>query len=534
MSRSIKTTMTARLSDTAGARKDAHVLTPVPAEASENRPEFLSPTPGHVAAVLAPVAVRPNALDRRSSAPLTNARPFGSPDDELPFSSAMRSPLIYDESSEPPVGMQSVRALTPHQPVVSMPSEPARRDDGIRRISPLPPSGSLDAFRTPRPGLVEPAPRWTQPSQLPSTPRPPLATQHAGARPAQGDVRRVDALSQERDGIARLAEAVSSRFTGSLTFETSDGARCVVFRDGDFVTVAPANEAESLVAFLVARGEVPRDAVMRLSARLAAGGRHAGAALVAHGLLGQDELWTTLRSHAEWLLGLLLPLAAGTVIATEDVPPRLRAEPSVFGGSAGAEVLVEVTRRFVPPEAAVRAMGGSRARIGDGQSPRLLSECALSSSEAELAERARGFTVGEVLQAAHQPDYASVLLALVRLGVFATLAPAGGASLAPPPPQDPLDEEALRSRIKARLALVDEGDYFSILGVPRTATPYEIRRAYTALRRAFEPSRVLSPTTTDLAESLKLILEVLDEAFEILRDPTRRERYRRAIESPPG
>jgi hypothetical protein len=43
----------------------------------------------------------------------------------------------------------------------------------------------------------------------------------------------------------------------------------------------------------------------------------------------------------------------------------------------------------------------------------------------------------------------------------------------------------------------------------------------------------LRPSTLDLRDDLDTILEVLDEAYEILRDQQRRERYRRAIESTP-
>src|SRR6185312_14263080 len=98
---------------------------------------------------------------------------------------------------------------------------------------------------------------------------------------------------------------------------------------------------------------------------------------------------------------------------------------------------------------------------------------------------------------------------------------------------DPLDEEAVRQRVRARLALVEEGDYFALLGIARAATGYEIRRAYLELRRAFEPTRVLTAATADLAADVRLVIEVLDEAYEILREPNRRERYRRAIEAGP-
>jgi curved DNA-binding protein CbpA len=96
-----------------------------------------------------------------------------------------------------------------------------------------------------------------------------------------------------------------------------------------------------------------------------------------------------------------------------------------------------------------------------------------------------------------------------------------------------IDERALRSRIAARKALVDEGDYFALLGVPRSATGYDIRRAYVGLRREFEPSRILTAQTVDLRDDVDEIVEVLEEAFEVLSDEPRRERYRRALEAVP-
>ena len=44
---------------------------------------------------------------------------------------------------------------------------------------------------------------------------------------------------------------------------------------------------------------------------------------------------------------------------------------------------------------------------------------------------------------------------------------------------------------------------------------------------------VLTAATADLAADVRLVAEVLDEAYEILREPHRRERYRRAIEAGP-
>jgi curved DNA-binding protein CbpA len=84
------------------------------------------------------------------------------------------------------------------------------------------------------------------------------------------------------------------------------------------------------------------------------------------------------------------------------------------------------------------------------------------------------------------------------------------------------------------MQLVDDGDYFALLGVPREATGYEVRRAFLELRRAFDPSRVLTPEIADLADDVRKIVVVLEEAYDILKDAARRDRYRRAIEGSPG
>jgi len=74
---------------------------------------------------------------------------------------------------------------------------------------------------------------------------------------------------------------------------------------------------------------------------------------------------------------------------------------------------------------------------------------------------------------------------------------------------------------------------YTLLGVPRAATGYEIKRAYLALRKSFDPAKVITPKTLDLVDSIRLISEVIDEAYEILRDPVRRDRYSRAITARP-
>jgi hypothetical protein len=443
---------------------------------------------------------------------------------------------IRDSEPPPPVGTSSVAGQAAVTAVESLPdrqpAQPPRIFTGDLGAEPMAPSAGLqraplDAARFGPPTVAEPVIHNIEDHALPS---PPPAAPEPPARAAPAP--EIPTAIGRGDGLRALARCVRARYTGAIAFEAQAEIRRVVLRDGDFVTASSGAQGESLLAFLAARGMLPADAATRLGHRLPQFGRHAGAALIAHGHLRQDELWPVLRAHAEWIVGHVIAMTGGAS-SLEPVPPRLQAEPAVFGGATGAEVLTEVVRRVVPPGEAIARLGGGQARLAEGPAPALLGECALPEHETALVNRAKSCTVQEVLDSAGGEGFASALYALRELGVLEILSPARGGEESAPLPHDQLDDDAIRERIRARKALVDEGDYFALLGLPRSATAYDIRRAYLELRREFEPSRILTAATADLRDDTQVVIEVLDEAYEILREERRRERYRRALEAAP-
>jgi hypothetical protein len=339
--------------------------------------------------------------------------------------------------------------------------------------------------------------------------------------------------------VARLiGQHVRERKSGVLCLDSPDGIRRIVFSEGDLVTAASGRDEESLLSFLVMRGDLPRADGVRLAGKIPPFGRHAGAALVAHGHLSQDQLWSALRAHAEWVSLLAMKVTHGSIIVEPEASGRLKGEPSVFGGTTGATVFVDLVRRAYTAEEAVAALGGQESRVADGAHAQLLSETGLDPTETRLLLDARGGTLGQLLSRSPEPDIASVALGLAFLGVLDVIPTVKGRKEPDDAARDDeirvLDEEAVLARVRARLQLVDEGDYFAVLGVSRDATGYEVRRAFLELRRAFEPARLLSPRLSYLVDDVKKVVLVLEEAYDILRDGARRERYRRAIEASPS
>jgi len=342
------------------------------------------------------------------------------------------------------------------------------------------------------------------------------------------------------DALRVIARAVGERTTGSLCFASNDAERRLVLREGDVVTASSTGEDESLLGFLGTRGDLPKETVRRLEAKFPPFGRHAGAALVARGYLRQDQMWPTLRAHAEWVIARVLQASQARLIIEADPPGRLASEPSVFGGAPGASVFVEMIRRIVPPADALERLGGLASRLADGPAASLFAECGLGTTEVEQLRTMAGRSLRDFLDGAPEGDMATVLFALAQLRVVDVLrsagvqADAGDGARASDAEVAAIDVEAVRERVRARLQLVEDGDYFALLGVSHDATGYEVRRAFLELRRAFDPSRVLTPEVADLAEAVRQITMVLEEAYDILKDAARRERYRRAIEAVPG
>lgn len=84
------------------------------------------------------------------------------------------------------------------------------------------------------------------------------------------------------------------------------------------------------------------------------------------------------------------------------------------------------------------------------------------------------------------------------------------------------------TEIRALNRLLDRIDYYRLLRIDRGAQASEIRSGYHRMRRELHPDRFLQEPG-DVQEALDRIARRLNEAYVVLRDPTRRTAYDRGL-----
>ena len=326
-----------------------------------------------------------------------------------------------------------------------------------------------------------------------------------------------------------MASLVSQRATGTLSFTGDDSTRTVSLRDGDFCSAQSNAPDDALPLLLERRGFLTRALLTGFT--LSPVPRLACAALVARGHLAQDDLWPLLRLHGEQIVSAMLASERGTVSFAENTGEK--EGPSVFGALAGSAV-------FVRAFSMTRGVSGLEERAST-QAFQLVPGEAYEESVDALSGLDGVIDLADVTHSIIDERAAKALSghmltldALVHLRILQAIDHIGDEGKHSPPAEggrmSSVDADALRHRIAARRRLVDEGDYFALLGVSPKANSFEIRQAYLDIRRSFDPGRILQYAQLHALEAdLRAILEVVEEAYHVLRDDARRDRYRRAI-----
>jgi CheY-like chemotaxis protein len=87
-----------------------------------------------------------------------------------------------------------------------------------------------------------------------------------------------------------------------------------------------------------------------------------------------------------------------------------------------------------------------------------------------------------------------------------------------------------RAAVRARYALVQEGDYFEILGIARDANDAEVQLAHDRISRELSPEEIEPALAAELGDKIDVIRDVVGEALRVLADKALRPRYSQHLE----
>ncbi len=314
-----------------------------------------------------------------------------------------------------------------------------------------------------------------------------------------------------------LARLYRAGFTGRLLLRRGDGERAIFFEAGHPVWATSNLPHDHFADLLWREGRLSRVEHARAVGMPPAEARRLAADLVQRGALPRGELFPALHRHVEELLYGSFAWDRGTWQLSRHAPDerlRIDAHPYALAleGIRRKYGLERLTEKVGPPSTVIASTPALE---------RVAALAGLSDPEraavGRLADRA--LTVEELRERAGLGEAAAYALAhaLLAFGAAARVAAAEQSPFRPP-----VDRE----RALAKHAQVSDCDYFEILGVPREATPFEIRRAWERLRMEFSPDRVAAPVREQFADRLAEIAEVIDEAYRVLADDAVREAYR--------
>jgi len=329
------------------------------------------------------------------------------------------------------------------------------------------------------------------------------------------------------DAAVLIARMFVSEFTGQVVLRRERGEKVIYFDGGRPVFASSDHPSDRMGELLFREGKITHEQYERCRDLVLESGRRMGEILVDKGFLKRRELLPAVRRHVEDIIYSLFAWDTGEY---RIVPGDGASLERIRLSRHPAAMVLEGVRRKLDLGTLERLLGPATTvvEVADrDKAGTVISVADLSLDErgaltgmdgsADLAHVARA--TGAALVTVYQLAWAMTLLGV------ATVRRRGGDDDDAPALVGETDLVIDRERVRARHRLVDEADYFALLGVRRDATGFEIRRAYEAARRDFDADAFPPELRVELTIELAEIHGVLEEAFRVLRDDRLRGMY---------
>lgn len=412
------------------------------------------------------------------------------------------------------------------------------RRDRRRSESSLGPESTVRLEET---GTVGPPP-GTQAQPAPASPvrREPLEPELESQADVRDRPRRKRPMTVDREGSLEAVEVPRllwrlhrALFSGRLTLLRGRIEKSVWWADGEPVFARSNVGFDRLSDGMLRRGLLTRSQYETARSLAAKEPRRAGQILVEAGFVKPGELHRVLRLHLQRIIDSTLPWTSGSWQLVEG---EACDEPVLLDEPTARVVADGVRNRFEPAQLSAR-LGGNDAV------PRLVGPAASEAGRRDLAEAMnltaseeswlRGLTGARTL-AELRPEAGAdelELLALVyALHVMEHVDLTRERQPEPARAVDPAGVDAIR--VRERLVIARQADYFEILGLPRDACRVDVTRAHAEVASTFDDENLEPRTRTEMGIELAELRAALAEARDVLMDDGLRGAYLAHLEEP--
>ena len=315
--------------------------------------------------------------------------------------------------------------------------------------------------------------------------------------------------------------------TGRIDVHHQDVHKVIYFERGSPVETFSNQKFDKIEDYLYREGKITRAQYQSLRLRNIQGSRRIGAILVSEGQLKPEELFESVRGHIKEVCTSLFEWQQATYQfreeeIDEDQKVKLRDDPRslIIEGIRRKYLLPRLMTVVGPPSTLLKP------RVEGQLDAELLKLDARERQAVRMLDGTRNieeivFSTGLGPLAIYQVMAGLLTLDLVQVLVRGN----EGYNLDGSSSADLLD----RRRLEDKVEQTRHQDYFTILGISRQATPYEIAQAHKKQIQEYAATNFSENICKQYKRELNEIERVLDDAFEVLQDDGLRLAYARNL-----
>lgn len=327
--------------------------------------------------------------------------------------------------------------------------------------------------------------------------------------------------------------------SGALVLTRDKESKRFFFRTGELLYATSNVDADQLGASLVNSGKLSTDQRAAAAEAARSSGKPFGAMLVERGFLSPKDLIEGAKQQVSQIVMSVLPWLDGKFTVENQSLPLGEIVPLQLSTAALLQSCLgkqdwKIIRKSLPSLKTVPLQTKDAASYQQG--------LVLDQEQQTILALVNGArTIEEICSLSEMGDFTTLkaLYALYALRLVDTIdaqaakAQAQTAAAEARTAQEAAraDDQVTKEMILHALNSLDRQDYYEMLGLGRSATPQEVKKAYFRFAKLYHPDRHMDSELADMKGSLETLFMNITEAYNILNKEETRDRYNLALAS---